>query len=99
MRLLFGWAKLPAWLAALPLACSAQEIPDRGSGGMSGASGSAGTAGADAGTSGDGGASGDAGAGGEAGTAALGLAIEEVAIWKGAAKGAYTIIHDDICDY
>lgn len=27
------------------------------------------------------------------------LEVEAVAVWKGDAKGAYTIIHDDICDY
>ncbi len=27
------------------------------------------------------------------------LEVESVAVWKGDAKGAYTIIHDDICDY
>jgi peptidoglycan/xylan/chitin deacetylase (PgdA/CDA1 family) len=27
------------------------------------------------------------------------LGVESVATWKGGAKGAYTIIHDDACDY
>ena len=27
------------------------------------------------------------------------LTVESVAVWKGDAKGAYTIIHDDICDW
>lgn len=55
---------------------------------------------------------GSGGGGGSAGTASgaapapmpvgtdLGaLTVESVATWKNAAKGAYTIIHDDICDY
>jgi hypothetical protein len=27
------------------------------------------------------------------------LTVESIAVWRGGAKGAYTIIHDDICDY
>jgi peptidoglycan/xylan/chitin deacetylase (PgdA/CDA1 family) len=27
------------------------------------------------------------------------ITVEKVAVWKGDTKGAYTIIHDDICDY
>lgn len=43
-------------------------------------------------------------AGAAAGAAPVGtdlgeLEVESVAVWKGDAKGAYTIIHDDICDY
>jgi Polysaccharide deacetylase len=102
MRLLFGGPRLPAWVGALALACGATESGSpSGAGGMAGTAGSAGTS-AGAGTSGDageGGANGDAGAGGDAGANPLGLAIEQVATWRGAALGAYTIIHDDICDY
>jgi peptidoglycan/xylan/chitin deacetylase (PgdA/CDA1 family) len=61
--------------------------------------GSGGSAGA---TTGGGGA---AGSGGmfvlpePIGTDLGALGIESVATWKGNAKGAYTIIHDDACDY
>src|SRR4051812_7763218 len=44
------------------------------------------------------------GAGAAAGAAPVGtdlgeLAVESVAVWKDGAQGAYTIIHDDICDW
>src|SRR6188768_875273 len=80
-----------------------------------GAAGSAGSAGMDAGGAGSGGVgaagaggmAGDCplGAGGaRAGAAPVGtdlgeLTVDSVAVWKDDAKGAYTIIHDDICDW
>jgi peptidoglycan/xylan/chitin deacetylase (PgdA/CDA1 family) len=46
----------------------------------------------------------DAGLAGAASGAPLGsdlgaLTVDSIATWKGNAQGAYTIIHDDICDY
>jgi peptidoglycan/xylan/chitin deacetylase (PgdA/CDA1 family) len=70
--------------------------------------GAAGSGGAGvAGSPGGGGAGGNAGGGGMHECAPLTsvgsdlgtLAVESVATWKGDAKGAYTIIHDDVCDY
>jgi peptidoglycan/xylan/chitin deacetylase (PgdA/CDA1 family) len=60
--------------------------------------------------SGGGGATGASGSGGSGGVhvcapvSPLGtdlgtLQVESVSTWKGNAKGAYTIIHDDVCDY
>jgi peptidoglycan/xylan/chitin deacetylase (PgdA/CDA1 family) len=61
----------------------------------SGAGGAAGSA-----TSGDGGASGAAGTPpAPIGTDLGALTVDEVATWKDNTKGAYTIIHDDACDY
>ncbi len=74
-------------------------------GGASGAPGSGGNA---AGSGGNGaGTGGSAGAAGAAGGGAAGMqggdvgsiTFEEVSAFRGAAPGAYTITHDDLCDY
>jgi peptidoglycan/xylan/chitin deacetylase (PgdA/CDA1 family) len=70
--------------------------------GAGGAVGAAGTGGAS--TLAGGGSAGDSGAVGQGGATSIGtdlgqLTFESVATWQGDAKGAYTIIHDDICDY
>ncbi len=79
-----------------------------GSAGTAGgeAGGSVGSAGS-SGAGGGGGLSGScavpvAGAGGGAvpvGTDLGQLSVDSVAVWRGVAKGAYTIVHDDICDW
>lgn len=72
-----------------------------GAAGMAG-TGASGASGGTAGSGASGGAGGSAGAttppdpvGTDLGT----LTVESVAIWKDNTKGAYTIIHDDACDY
>jgi peptidoglycan/xylan/chitin deacetylase (PgdA/CDA1 family) len=67
-----------------------------GSGGVAGGGGAAGGGGLGGGCVLGGAPSGDAPAvGTDLGT----LSVDSVAPWKNAATGAYTIIHDDICDY
>ncbi len=80
-----------------------------GSGGLGAGSGAGAAGGADAGAAGAASSAGascgapQGGAGGAApaaiGTSLGALEVEGVAVWRGDAKGAYTIIHDDICDY
>ncbi len=60
-----------------------------GSAGSAGAAGAAGTAG------GSGGSGGSLVQGGDVGA----ITVEGVAPFRGAATGAYTIMHDDLCDY
>jgi peptidoglycan/xylan/chitin deacetylase (PgdA/CDA1 family) len=63
-----------------------------GFGGVSG--GGAGAGGAQAGTAGSGGTT-----VAPVGTDLGAITVESIATWRGDAQGAYTIIHDDICDY
>jgi len=75
-----------------------------GSSSLGGAAGnagfSAGGAGAGGETGGDGGSAAFGSTGGEAPASNLGaLHVESVAPWLGNATAAYTIIHDDACDY
>ncbi len=101
-------------LFSCALGCSANGADGSGFGSEGGTLSSAGGAGGSAGVAGDGGqasggaagSSGSAGAG-DAGGGAGGMqggdvgviTIEEVAPFRGAAAGAYTIMHDDLCDY
>lgn len=93
---------LARFTAGLLLVACGPDQPPTGTEG--GAAGMAGTAGA-SGAGGNGSAgSGNAGAGGAPLPAPIGtdlgaLAVESVTTWKDNAKGAYTIIHDDACDY
>lgn len=69
-------------------------------GGGTGAAGLGGLGGAGAGAGGA--AAGSGGLGGSVepvGTDLGALGVESVTTWRGDAQGAYTIIHDDICDY
>jgi hypothetical protein len=75
-------------------------------GGVAGTAGSSGSAAGDAGAGGSAGAAAGAGMGGSMlipvmpiGTDLGALVVESVAVWKGETKGAYTIIHDDLCDW
>jgi peptidoglycan/xylan/chitin deacetylase (PgdA/CDA1 family) len=95
------------------LACGPPSNGGGGTAGTPGSAGSTAGAGVGgAGVAGSAGASGAVAGGGAAGQGGGGFApvmpvgtdlgaltVESVATWKGDAKGAYTIIHDDICDY
>lgn len=75
-----------------------------GSGGTAaGGTGGTGAGGTSAGTGGcgplDGGGVPSGGMPASVGTDLGALTVESVATWKGDAKAAYTIIHDDVCDY
>jgi peptidoglycan/xylan/chitin deacetylase (PgdA/CDA1 family) len=86
------------------LACGEKEHVDgpvAGAAGMAGTGGDAGMAGT-AGTAGAAGASLCSSAGPEPaliGTDLGDLGVESITTWKNDAQGAYTIIHDDACDY
>jgi peptidoglycan/xylan/chitin deacetylase (PgdA/CDA1 family) len=83
-----------AWLL---VACG-HGVHRGGTGGAAGTTGGAGAAGGD--SSGGGGAGGMAGAPpAPIGTDLGPLGVESVTTWKDNTKGAYTIIHDDACDY
>lgn len=101
-----------AALLGLLVACGPVAATNQGGGGHGGAAGG-GVGGAGAAAAG-GVAAGEAGepAGGAAASGGGGfapvmpigtdlgeLSVESIAVWKGDAKGAYTIIHDDLCDW
>ncbi len=88
----------------LSLGCGS-ETPAGEANGAGGGSATGGAAGSVAsGGVGAGGAGGVGGAPAMAGAAPFGtdlgtLSVEGVATWRGATQGAYTIIHDDLCDF
>jgi peptidoglycan/xylan/chitin deacetylase (PgdA/CDA1 family) len=99
-------------LLALPCAVGCGPVggvetadPAGGSGNSAGAAGSSGNAGGGAGSAGAAGAAGTSGgSGGSGGSVVQGgdvgaITVEGVAPFRGAASGAYTIMHDDLCDY
>jgi peptidoglycan/xylan/chitin deacetylase (PgdA/CDA1 family) len=98
-----------ACLAAVSLlgACSPGEhtgdVPSGAAGiaaGGAGATAAGGSGVAGSGTSGDGGTAGSSGMPpARFGTDLGALTVETVTTWKDNTKGAYTIIHDDACDY
>src|SRR5262245_52937654 len=99
-------AGLLALLLVLPCAAGCGPIggvePGDGSGGSAGSAGAAGMSGSagSSGAAGSGGAAGSAGSGGVGGSVMQGgdvgaITVEGVAPFRGAAKGAYTIMHDD----
>jgi hypothetical protein len=103
-----------ASLAATVSLLSACGPPSSHPGGTAGAAGMAGEptagsgggGGAGAGSGGvtSAGAAGSGGGGGfvpvmPIGTDLGAITVESVAVWRGDSKGAYTIIHDDLCDY
>jgi hypothetical protein len=75
---------------------AAVPIPDAAVGGAGGAAPDAGARGGGAGAGGAGGNG--AGGSGGAPVPALAFTLEKVAPWRGDAKGAYSMIHDDVCD-
>ena len=102
-------------VAWLPCACGHTRGDTPATGGTAGVAGSVGGGGEGGLGGAAGGGSGGMAGGGMAGGCMLGgapsggapavgtdlgkLNVDSVAPWKGAATGAYTIIHDDICDY
>src|SRR5688572_10454895 len=97
-----------ALLLVVPCAAGCGPVGGRetvpASGGTGNTAGTAGSGGASAGAAGSGGSAGvSAGAGGTGEVMQGGdvgqITVESVAPFRGAATGAYTIMHDDLCDY
>jgi peptidoglycan/xylan/chitin deacetylase (PgdA/CDA1 family) len=91
-------------LLVVPIAAGCSAAPDTlpvssgssGTGGQAGAGSGGQASGGSAGSAGGGSAGfGGALAGGDVGA----IGVESVAQFRGAAQGAYTIMHDDLCDY